>query len=98
MSMLQFFLSHYLNELVIDSSQRATVLSFKGLTFNLAYGAVGLLFAGFTRARHGSGTQDAIFIEAIRWLPWFFAALVTVLAMVSAKVATAERARLRASE
>ncbi|MDB6152823.1 MAG: transporter, partial [Chthoniobacteraceae bacterium] len=56
MSMLQFFLSHYLNRSVTDSSQRATILSFKGLSFNLAYGAAGLLFAGFTRAKAGAGT------------------------------------------
>ncbi len=37
MRFLQFFLSHYLNELT-DSAHRATVLSFKGLSMNLAYG------------------------------------------------------------
>jgi hypothetical protein len=36
--------SYYLNALV-DSYHRATVLSFKGLAFNLGYGFVGLLFA-----------------------------------------------------
>jgi len=79
MSMLQFFLSNYLNAFVTDSSQRATVLSFKGLSLNLAYGAIGLLFAAFTRARAGAGSQDAIFIEALRWLPWFFLGLVVFL-------------------
>jgi hypothetical protein len=82
MSMLQFFLSHYLNVYVTDSAQRATVLSFKGLSFNLAYGAVGLLFAGFTHARAEAGPQDAIFIEALRWLPWFFASLLAGLALL----------------
>jgi len=79
MAMLQFFLSHYLNSYVTDSSQRATVLSFKGLSFNLAYGAIGLLFAGFTRARAEAGSQEAIFTEALRWLPVFFAVLVGAL-------------------
>ncbi len=46
MSMLQFFLSHYINQSVTDSSLRATVLSFKGLSINLSYGAIGLLFRG----------------------------------------------------
>jgi Na+/proline symporter len=32
-----FFQSHYLNR-ITSSEQRATVLSFKGLSFNLAYG------------------------------------------------------------
>ena len=36
-----FFVSHYLNQ-VTDSSRRATVLSFKGLFYNLAYGLAGI--------------------------------------------------------
>ena len=40
-----FFASHYLN-LITDSKHRATVLSFKGLSFNLAYGMIGILYAG----------------------------------------------------
>ncbi len=39
-----FFTSHYLNK-ITESDQRATVLSFKGLAFNLAYGLIGVGFA-----------------------------------------------------
>lgn len=39
-----FLVSHYLNE-VTDSKLRATVLSFKGLAFNLAYGLFGYAYA-----------------------------------------------------
>ena len=46
MSLTQFYVSHYLNAAVTDARQRATVLSFRGLAFNLAYGGAGLLFAG----------------------------------------------------
>jgi hypothetical protein len=81
MSLLQFFISHYLNQGVPDSSQRATVLSFKGLVFNLAYGGIGLLFAGFTRWKEASGPPDTVFMEAVRWMPWFLAALLTLLAI-----------------
>ncbi|MDB6148736.1 MAG: transporter [Chthoniobacter sp.] len=72
MSLVGFFLSHTLNARVTDSGLRATVLSFKGLLFNLAYGVAGLLFAGYTRARATSGTQDSVFMEALRVLPWTF--------------------------
>lgn len=71
MSMLGFFCSHYLNTIVSDSSLRTTVLSFKGLVFNLAYGAVGALFAGFTGARAGVLDQDAVFMEVFGWAPMF---------------------------
>lgn len=82
MSMLQFFLSFYLNKLVPDSSLRATVLSFKGLSFNLAYGAAGLALAAFTKA-HGQHTdQETTFMDAIRWLPWVLAAILGLLAIV----------------
>ncbi len=71
MSLVGFFGSHYLNVLVADSSRRATVLSFKGLLFNLAYGAVGLMFAGLTHALRGAGSQDEVFAQALVWLPWY---------------------------
>ncbi len=44
-----FFSSHYLNQQT-SSDQRATVLSFKGLAFNLAYGMIGVLFASWVYA------------------------------------------------
>jgi len=88
MSLTQFFVSHYLNEAVADSRQRATVLSFRGLAFNLAYGGVGLLFAALSRALHGSGTPDAVFAKALGWLPWYFAATVVVLAIAGRRLAT----------
>lgn len=79
MSLTQFFVSHYLNAGITDSKQRATVLSFRGLAYNLAYGAVGLLFAGLTRALSGRGAPDAIFAQALGWLPWYFAVTAALL-------------------
>jgi hypothetical protein len=88
MSFLQFFLSHYLNEMV-DSSQRATVLSFKGLAFNVAYGGIGLLFAALMRglklaegipAMPSESQSNVVFAQALGWFPWYFA--VTMVALV----------------
>jgi hypothetical protein len=66
-----FLVSHYLNALT-DSSQRATVLSFKGLAFNLGYGALGLLYAGLLvllRERAGSpGAEVTVFRDSLPWL------------------------------
>ena len=86
MSMMNFFVSHYLNEAVADSAQRATVLSFRGLAFNLAYGAAGLLFAGLSRSLSGAGTQEAIFAQSLRWLPWYFAGTLIALALAAARL------------
>ncbi|HEY5769249.1 MAG TPA: hypothetical protein VIS71_05320, partial [Terrimicrobium sp.] len=80
-SLAQFFVSHYLNEAVTDSRRRATVLSFRGLAFNLAYGGVGVLFAGLTHWLGKHRSPDAAFAEALGWLPWYFAATVTLLAV-----------------
>lgn len=77
-----FFVSHYLNR-ITDSSQRATVLSFKGLTFNLAYGFICLLYAMLlhilrSRAPGLNGPvaegllQNTVFIQSIQWFPWYF--------------------------
>lgn len=86
MSMLGFFVSHYLNVLVLDSSLRTTVLSFKGLLFNLAYGVIGALFAGYTTFRsHGEG-QDLVFMEAMRWLPVFLIVILIPVIVLGLKL------------
>ncbi len=84
MYLLGFFISYYINA-IVDSSHRATILSFKGLAFNLGYGGVGLLFAGLLQwiktSRHIAG-DEAIFAAAMWWVPCYFA--VTVLMLVIA--------------
>jgi MFS family permease len=77
MRFFQFFLSHYLNE-ATPSSHRATVLSFKGMTMNLAYGGVTLLFGWQTAWLAGRmevpNEDPAVFAAALTWWPWYFAA------------------------
>lgn len=77
MRFLQFFLSHYLNE-IVDSSQRATALSFRGLTINLAYGLTTLLFGwqtGWVGRRLGLDADDTrVFAESLTYWPWWFGA------------------------
>jgi len=81
MRFLQFFLSHYLNE-IVDSEQRATALSFRGLTINLAYGTLTLLFGWQTgwvgRHLHLSADDPRVFAEALGLWPWWFAGTVLV--------------------
>ncbi len=83
---LNYFLSHYLNR-ITDSKQRATVLSFRGLAFNLAYGLIGVLYAGLLKALHqpvqeanpaleGIALEDKVFAVSLQaWLPWFLLTL-----------------------
>jgi len=78
MMLVSFFTSHYLN-MVTESHQRATVLSFKGLAFNLAYGAIGFLFAlAIAELRHGqpaglepTAVENLAFRQAIGAFPWY---------------------------
>jgi len=75
MSVLQFHLSYYLN-LWTDSGLRATVLSFRGVAMNLAYGAAGLLYAGLSgslRSSHPGFSENQIFGATLPWLPATFA-------------------------
>jgi hypothetical protein len=85
-----FFQSHYLNR-ITESHQRATVLSFKGLSFNLAYGLIGILYSLLLaylswRARSGrpdfssAQLEDLVFVESIAWFPGYF--LLTMLAVL----------------
>jgi MFS family permease len=93
MSLTGFFVSHYLNAAVTDSAQRATVLSFRGLAFNLAYGGVGLLFAALTRGLQSQGSPEAVFAAALGWLPWYFAATAILMALVGARLLRAKPGR-----
>lgn len=81
MRFLQFFLSHYLNE-IVDSEQRATALSFRGLTINLAYGLLTLLFGWQTSwvggHLHLSADDPRVFAAALKLWPWWFAGTVLV--------------------
>lgn len=90
LTLTSFFTSHYLND-ITDSHQRATVLSFKGLAFNLAYGAIGVLFAQLiVSLRATIGTtfpeKEMQFIEvlafkqAIGWFPWYSTACLIIIA------------------
>ncbi len=92
MMMTSFFTSHYLNELA-DSAHRATVLSFKGLAFNGAYGLIGILYAGLMRslrtatgAAHGDWAGQMVENEAFRasigWFPWYLALILLVVTVV----------------
>jgi MFS family permease len=80
MMALGYLLSNTLNTLV-DSSQRATVLSFKGLVFNLGYGFVSLLFALALRFVRGEGSANSAFATALGVLPLWLAFTLLVLAL-----------------
>ena len=71
MSALQFFTSNYLNQWTA-SHVRATVLSFRGVAFNLGYAVAGILFAQLTarlRSMHPGTDETSIFGMALQWLP-----------------------------
>ena len=67
MSAVTYQVSYYLNA-AVDSRHRATVLSFKGLAFNLGYGFISLAFAGALRALR-AGSPEETFGRTLPWLP-----------------------------
>jgi MFS family permease len=82
-----FFLSYYLNALV-ESHRRATVLSFKGVAFNLGYGFVSLLFAFLLRALRDGGTPEQTFGRTLIWLPLWLALALVLLGVFFRRHAT----------
>jgi len=74
--LVAYILSQTLNARV-DSAHRATVLSFKGLAFNIAYGVLGLAYGAGARLL----PEDAPFTASLHWLPWAFAALMAATAL-----------------
>jgi len=92
MMFIHFFSSRYLNR-ITASEQRATVLSFKGLSYNLAYGMAGLLYAlllAFLR-RHPAiiaavGDKDLetlVFEKSFLCIPGYFILMFAVLIVVT---------------
>ena len=86
MQIMNYLVSRYLNEQA-TSERRATVLSFRGLSTNLSYGAVSLLYSGLIAWIKLSeinptkiDNQDLVFVEALGWFPGYF--LFTVLMVV----------------
>ena len=82
MYMNVFFISHYLNRMT-RSDQRATVLSFKGLSINLAYGIIGIAYSlvlaserlriqSTTGPWTGAELEQAVFIKTVAYFPWYF--------------------------
>ena len=81
MHFMGFFVSRYLNE-VAPSEQRATVLSFKGLSTNFAYGLVAIFYSGLIAAIKANeesagfvadaAYQKFVFIESLQVFPWYF--------------------------
>ncbi len=77
-----FFVSHYLNQ-VTSSEMRATVLSFKGLAYNLGYGAIGLLYARLVTTFRNQAAdttpsdilEPQLFERAMQWFPGYFVVL-----------------------
>ncbi len=82
-----FFMSHYLNR-ITKSEIRATVLSFKGLVFNLAYGGIGLGYGLLFKARRAAvdGGEDAIFQQSLLWFPLYFFILLGLLLFVAKRM------------
>ncbi|WP_159098193.1 MFS transporter [Parazoarcus communis] len=81
MAAVGFAVSHYLNA-AVDSRHRATVLSFKGLAFNLGYGFVSLLFALALRAYRDTGSMGDGLAGALTLLPLWLVFTVLVMALL----------------
>jgi len=81
MAALGFFMSNTLNAQV-SSAQRATVLSFKGLVFNLGYGFSSLIFGLALRSLRDGGNADQAFADALAVLPLWLAFTLALLALL----------------
>jgi MFS family permease len=92
--LLGFLTSHYLNA-VTDSGRRATVLSFRSLAGNLAYGGIGVLYAllfrslsGREKPPAGSTMEELVLGRTLWWIPIAFAAAVIPLLFWAGRIKT----------
>lgn len=85
LSWTDFLTSRELNHLA-DSSQRATILSVKGLSFNLGYGLVSLAFASSVASFQAQGQPEPQSFQAtLWWQPLILGTLVAVFFFWSRK-------------
>jgi MFS family permease len=74
-----FFVSYYMNQ-VAESDMRATVLSFKGLAYNISYGMLGVLYAlmlkankmGLDSQADGQSIENQVFTDTFVSFPATF--------------------------
>lgn len=91
LGMVQFQASFYLNR-AVDSTIRATVLSFKGLALNLGLGFASLLYTALVaalRARE-SGLAEAelqkqVFLDALLAFPLYYVVLMALIILLARK-------------
>ncbi|WP_394707962.1 MFS transporter [uncultured Desulfosarcina sp.] len=85
--MVGFYVSYFVNRQA-SSSRRATVLSFKGLAYNLSYGFIGIIYAGLLEVKKtgidavGIDTQaveNIVFKDTFFWFPLSLAAGLVVM-------------------
>ena len=83
MYFISFFVSFYINQ-ITSSAQRATVLSFKGLAYNISYGVLGVLYALLLKIKKQGITsediENTVFVDTFSGFPitfivWFFIVL-----------------------
>ena len=87
MYMVGFYVSYFVNQRA-SSSRRATVLSFKGLAYNLSYGLIGLFYAGLLKIKKmemdvfdvgTQGMENLVFKETFFLFPFFLGAGLIVM-------------------
>ncbi|OLQ94061.1 MFS transporter [Vibrio ponticus] len=82
---MNIFISYHLNKRT-ESHNRATVLSFKGLMFNLGYGLIGILYAYYYKLLSQNYTQEQIeqhidFIASLSSFVYYFAFLFVLISV-----------------
>lgn len=83
---MNIFISYHLNKNT-DSHHRATVLSFKGLMFNLGYGLIGMLYAYYYKLVSQDYTEQQIeqhidFIASLSSFFYYFAFLFSAISLL----------------
>jgi hypothetical protein len=93
MQMTAYFTSHYLNQ-AASSRMRATLLSFRSLATNVAYGVVACLYALLiwqlksqqpplkSNLSSDRMEQQAVFVEALNWFAPYFLLSVLVICVL----------------
>lgn len=98
MSSVGFLQSHYING-AVDSSRRATALSFKGLALNVGMGLASVLYAALLRGLEAGGlAPEETFFPGLRWFAPYAGGLALAVLVIGVWLLRGQRGGTAAAE
>ena len=92
MYVIGFMMSFYLNKFA-PSEKRATVLSFRGLSFNIAYGFIGIVYAAYIKYVKEFYPESNSFLKGLEGFPYYLVVTFALTLVIAWIIRTMNRSK-----